>query len=115
MRNGPFHTPLHLTSSPRLSDSARSHVRGHLRLYHAYVADPSGLPDDDDSLQETPDHDPDWEVVEDGEAEAGDGAAAQVPGGGGQLGCTRTGREKMGWTVRGQWDTKNGKGQIEMS
>ena len=67
---------------PPTSDSARSHVRGHLRLYHAYVADPSGLPDDDDSLQETAEHDPDWEVVEDGDADGTDGAAAQVPGGG---------------------------------
>ena len=59
--------------------SARSHVRGHLRLYHAYIADPSGLPDDDDSLQETAEPDPDWEVV-DGEAESNDTAAAQVTG-----------------------------------
>ncbi|XP_037088391.1 E3 ubiquitin-protein ligase Nedd-4-like [Pollicipes pollicipes] len=57
--------------------SARSHVRGHLRLFHAYVPDPSGLPDDDESLEEPSEPGPDWEVL-DAEGDGPDGANVQV-------------------------------------
>ena len=81
--------PSHHPSLP-CSGSARSHVRGHLRLHHAYVADPSGLPDDVDSLQENAEHDPDWEVV-DGETDNSEAAAPQV-------GWTGTGGGGAAWT-----------------